>query len=93
LVGYEPVRPRAANTCSRSTRKAKSKYVYRGKVWVDATDFAVTRIDAEPAQNPSFWTKKSEIHHEYMKVQNFWLAAAQRVCELHTPRRARHPDD
>src|SRR5271157_1283359 len=44
--------------------KAKSKYVYRGKVWIDGTDFAVTRIDAEPAQNPSFWTKKSEIHHE-----------------------------
>ena len=53
--------------------KEKSKYVYRGKVWVDGTDFAVTRIDAEPAQNPSFWTKKSEIHHEYMKVQDFWL--------------------
>jgi len=53
--------------------KVRSKYVYRGKVWVDATDFAVTRIDAEPAQNPSFWTKKSEIHHEYMKVQDFWL--------------------
>jgi hypothetical protein len=53
--------------------KTKSKYLYRGQVWVDATDFAVTRIDAEPAQNPSFWTKKSEIHHEYMKVQEFWL--------------------
>jgi hypothetical protein len=53
--------------------KVKSKYVYRGKVWVDGTDFAVTRIDAEPAQNPSFWTKKNEVHHEYMKVQDFWL--------------------
>src|SRR5277367_3587317 len=53
--------------------KEKSKYVYRGKVWVDATDFAVTKIDAEPAQNPSFWTKKNEVHHEYMKVQDFWL--------------------
>ena len=53
--------------------KVKSKYLYRGKVWVDGTDFAVTRIDAEPAQNPSFWTKKNEIHHEYMKVQDFWL--------------------
>ncbi len=53
--------------------KSKSKYLYRGKVWVDETDFAVTRIEAEPAQNPSFWTKKSEIHHEYMKVQDFWL--------------------
>ena len=53
--------------------KTKSKYLYRGQVWVDATDFAVTRIEAEPAQNPSFWTKKSEIHHEYMKVQDFWF--------------------
>lgn len=57
--------------------KAKTKYVYRGKVWVDATDFAVTRIEAEPALNPSFWTKKSDIHHEYVrvqdKVQDFWL--------------------
>jgi hypothetical protein len=53
--------------------KTKSKYLYRGKVWVDATDFAVTRIDAEPAQNPSFWTKKSEIRHQYIKVQDFWL--------------------
>ena len=53
--------------------KARSKYVYRGKVWVDGTDFAVTRIDAEPAQNPSFWTKRNEVHHEYMKVQDFWF--------------------
>ncbi len=44
-----------------------------GKVWVDGTDFAVTRIEGEPALNPSFWTKKSEIHHEYRKIQNFWL--------------------
>jgi hypothetical protein len=53
--------------------KTPSKYVYRGRIWVDATDFAVTRIDAEPAQSPSFWTKENRIHHEYMKVQDFWL--------------------
>jgi hypothetical protein len=53
--------------------KTKSKYLYHGKVWVEANDFAVTRIEAEPAQNPSFWTKKSEIRHEYIKVKNFWL--------------------
>ncbi len=75
LVGYEPSGVDSADGqyVLEVYPKARSKYVYRGKVWVDATDFAVTRIDAEPAQNPSFWTKKSEIHHEYMKVQNFWL--------------------
>ena len=55
------------------TPKSRSKYVYHGKVWVDDTDFAVTRIDAEPAQNPSFWTKRSQIHHDYKKVDGFWL--------------------
>jgi len=55
------------------TPKHKNKYVYRGKIWVDATDFAVTRIDAEPAQNPSLWTRKSEIHHEYQKIHETWV--------------------
>ena len=75
LVGYEP--PKTGQTGGqyqlRVNPKSNSKYVYRGLVWVDATDFAVTRIEAEPAQNPSFWTKKSEIHHEYQKFQGFWL--------------------
>lgn len=53
--------------------KVRSKYVYVGKIWVDGTDFAVTKIEAEPAQNPSFWTKKNDVHHEYIKVQNFWV--------------------
>ena len=53
--------------------KNKNKYLYRGKIWVDGTDFAITRIDAEPAVNPSFWTKKSEFHHTYAKIGDFWL--------------------
>ena len=72
LIGYEST-DKGSQYVLAVYPKARSKYVYRGRVWVDGTDFAVTRIDAEPAQNPSFWTKKSEVHHEYMKVQNFWL--------------------
>jgi hypothetical protein len=53
--------------------KADNKLLYRGKIWVDGTDYAVTKIDAEPAQNPSFWIKKTEIHHEYSKTGDFWL--------------------
>jgi hypothetical protein len=72
LTGYEPSDMGSQYVLTVDPKK-NSKYVYRGKVWVDGTDFAVTKIDAEPAQNPSFWTKKSEIHHEYMKVGDFWL--------------------
>ena len=72
LVGYEASNA-GGQYVLRVSPKSRSKYVYRGTVWVDGTDFAVTHLDAEPIQNPSFWTKKSEIHHEYKKVGAFWL--------------------
>jgi hypothetical protein len=55
--------------------KIPNKFLYRGRIWVSAGDFAVCRIEAEPAKNPSFWIKKTEIHHAYEKVGDFWLPA------------------
>ena len=56
--------------------KTKNKFLYQGKIWVDAKDFAVTRIEGEPGKNPSFWIKKTEIAHTYEKVNDFWLPAS-----------------
>jgi outer membrane lipoprotein-sorting protein len=53
--------------------KTKDKFLYRGRIWVDAEDFAVVRLEAEPAKNPSFWTKSNEVEQVYVKVNNFWL--------------------
>lgn len=53
--------------------KIPNKFLFRGRIWVDDTDFAVCRIEAEPAKNPSFWIKKTAIHHSYSKVGDFWL--------------------
>jgi outer membrane lipoprotein-sorting protein len=55
--------------------RTRNKYLYRGKIWVDAKDFAVVRIEGEPARNPSFWIKKTEVRHRYVKVNDFWLPA------------------
>jgi hypothetical protein len=52
-----------------------NRFLYRGTIWVDAQDFAVVRIDGEPAQNPSFWTKRSKIHHQYRKIGDFYVPA------------------
>ncbi|HEY0758119.1 MAG TPA: hypothetical protein VGD59_02565 [Acidisarcina sp.] len=59
--------------------RVDSKFLYRGKIWVDAVDFAVTRIEAEPARDPSFWIRKTEIHHQYLKVGEFWLPEQNRT--------------
>ena len=72
LMGYEPSAV-GGQYVLRVAPKVRGKYVYRGRIWVDGVDFAVTQIEAEPAENPSFWTKKSEIHHDYRKIQGFWL--------------------
>ena len=45
---------------------------------MDERDFAICRIEAEPAQNPSFWIKRTEIHHTYLKVGDFWLPSDNR---------------
>jgi len=55
--------------------RTKNKFLYRGKIWVDARDFAVVRIEGEPAKNPSFWIKKTSVAHKYVKVNDFWLPA------------------
>jgi outer membrane lipoprotein-sorting protein len=55
------------------TPKTENKFLYRGKVWIDARDFAVVRIAAEPARNPSFWVKKTDIAHTYTHQGRFWL--------------------
>jgi hypothetical protein len=53
--------------------KSKNKYVYKGTIWVDARDFAVTRMEGSPAMNPSFWVKNVEVQYQWAKIGGFWL--------------------
>jgi hypothetical protein len=53
--------------------KISNKLLYRGRVWVNDKDFAVCRIEAEPAKNPSIWIKSTAIHHIYKKLGDFWF--------------------
>lgn len=53
--------------------KRKNKFLFCGTIWVDTRDFAIARIEAEPAKNPSFWISKTRIEHQYQKIGRFWL--------------------
>jgi hypothetical protein len=72
LQGSESVDGRPAYILSVEPLK-ESKFLYRGKVWVDATDFAVAKIEASPAKNPSFLVSRTLIQWTYAKTGNFWL--------------------
>ena len=77
LTGFESLADRPAYVLEVDPL-VNSKYLYRGKVWVDAADFAVVRIEAHPARNPSFWISSTAINHQYTKTDGFWLPAQNR---------------
>jgi len=72
MVGYEGT-PTQSIYVLAVVPRTTNKLLFRGRVWVDGDDFAVVRIEAEPAKNPSFWTKNSQIEQSYVKVNDFWL--------------------
>lgn len=74
LTGYEPTQDGGQYVLNLLPR-TKNKFLYRGKIWIDAKDFAVVRIEGEPGKNPSMWIRKTDIAHRYVKVNDFWLPA------------------
>lgn len=55
-----------------------NKFLYVGKIWVDAADFAVAKIEAVPSKSPSFWIRQTLIHHTYGHTGGFWLPSQNR---------------
>jgi hypothetical protein len=53
--------------------KRNNKLLYRGNIWVDMQEFAVVRVEAQPARSPSFWISEIRIEHDYGKVGEYWL--------------------
>jgi hypothetical protein len=58
----------------RASARRKDKLLFNGTVWVDAEDFAITRVEGRPAKRPSFWTRQVDFVHEYEKFGPFWLS-------------------
>lgn len=77
LAGFEQTAAGSYYILSVEPR-TQNKLLYRGRIWVDSTDFAVARIEAAPAKNPSFWIKDTKIEHVYVKVGDFWLPSSNR---------------
>lgn len=74
LIGHENGFSGEAYVLEVEPRRT-DKFLYHGRIWVDAGDFAVVRLRAEPTKNPSFWTRKTDIDEVYTKVSDFWLPA------------------
>ena len=55
------------------TPKREDKYLFEGRIWVDANDYALVRAEGDPAKNPSFWTRSIHFVQQYHKSGDFWF--------------------
>jgi hypothetical protein len=58
--------------------KTDSKYLTKGRVWIDAADYAVVRVEGAPSKKPSFWTNTVTFVQTYEKAGAYWMAASNR---------------
>jgi hypothetical protein len=57
----------------QATPTRTDKYLFDGKVWIDAQDFAVVQIVGHPAKKLSIWVDQADFVRRYQKIGNFWL--------------------
>ena len=72
LLGTELVNGRLAYML-RALPKRQDKYLFEGRIWVDAADFAMVQVEGRPAKTPSFWTRSIHFVARYQKTGDFWF--------------------
>ena len=75
IAGQETLHTGPAYVLEVSPR-TPTKYLINGKIWVDANDYSIVRIEGQPARNPSFWVHDVHFVHTYQKVGQFWFASS-----------------
>ncbi len=72
LAGEEDVGPYHCFVVE-ATPKRNDKYLFEGKIWIDAEDFAIVKIAGHPAKKPSFWINRADFVRQYQRIDGFWL--------------------
>ncbi|MCL5670092.1 MAG: hypothetical protein M1423_02165 [Acidobacteria bacterium] len=63
----------------KAVPKKKRKFLFNGRIWVNTQNFAIMRIEGQPATTLSWWTTKVNFVYRYKKVGEFWLPALNRT--------------
>jgi hypothetical protein len=72
LLGEQQVGPYHCFV-AQAVPKRKDKYLFEGKLWIDVNDYAVVRIEGQPAKKLSFWIQRADFVRQYQKIDGFWL--------------------
>ena len=72
MIDTEPLDGRTAYVIE-AIPKREDKSLFQGRIWVDTEDYALARVEGEPAKNPSFWTRKVHFVQQYHKAGAYWF--------------------
>ncbi len=54
--------------------RRQSPHLFNGKLWINAADFTLVRMEGTPVQSPSIFVGESSVSRDYAKVDGFALA-------------------
>jgi hypothetical protein len=77
LTGVEEINSRLAYILEIQP-KAEAKFLTKGRIWVDAVDYAVIQVEGSPSKRPSFWTNSVAYVQTFEKTGDFWMASSNR---------------
>lgn len=70
---YEGFDPSTNTFVFKATPHKPRRYQFRGRVWIDAETFGVSKVEGQPALRPSFWVKRTDFIREYRTFEGCWL--------------------
>jgi outer membrane lipoprotein-sorting protein len=74
LLGEQDVGPYHCLVVEAVPRR-RDKYLFEGKIWIEAEDYAIVRIAGHPAKSLSFWITRADFVRQYQRIGEFWLPA------------------
>jgi hypothetical protein len=78
LLGEEHIDPYNCFVV-RAIPRRRDRYLFEGKIWINAEDFGIVKITGHPAKKPSFWMKRVDFVREYQRVEQFWLPLSDKA--------------
>jgi hypothetical protein len=72
LLGEELLDARRCYLLGLNPRR-EEKDLLRGKMWVDAENYNIRRIEGSPVKNPSWWIRDLHILMSFAEIDGMWL--------------------
>lgn len=60
-------------------RAGRNRFLFRGTIWLSASDFGIKRIKGKLPRSPSFWIKSASFDYHSQKIGDFRLPASNQT--------------